>query len=118
MLALHQLTFICPAVTPEDICILRDPNTPICLQILIAVSYPGIRLQVWDAIRLNEEELGLTSKSWARISCKKTPDTVQIQAYAVRVCAEKIIRSATGYDATDEAITFWSVSVSEYPPES
>lgn len=112
MLSLLQLTFIRPAVTPEDVCILRDeitfghPITPICLQILIPVTYPGTWLKLWDAVPLDEEEFGLANHKWACISSDKTSDIVQMQTYDVGVCTQEMICCPTANDATDEAVTF------------
>lgn len=93
-MTLLQQTFICPAVTPEEICILGDEITSghqiklICLQILIPVNDPGKWLELWDSVLLNKEEFGLASQSWAYIKSKKTPDAVQMHTDAARVCTQ------------------------------
>lgn len=89
MVSLLELMFIGPAVTPKDICILRDcticgrPVTPICLQILIPVISLGTWLNFWDAVPLDKEEFGLPSQDLVRISCESSSDLVQMQTYTV-----------------------------------
>lgn len=109
--SLH-LTFVCPTVTPEDICVLRDeipPGhtiTPICLQILIPMMYPGTGLKIWDTVPLDEEEFGLANQNRACVSSEKTSHIVKMQAYTVRVCTQQMISCTTANDAADEAVTF------------
>lgn len=124
VIPLFQLTFIRPTVTPEHICICWDditsgkPIAPICLQIFIPVVHPGMRLELRDAVPLDEEEFGLPSQHGARISGEKTSDGVQMQTWTIHVCAQEMIRRSAANDATDKAVTFKVLSLPGYPSEN
>lgn len=110
--------FICPAMTPENICILRDRITwgmsikPICLQILVLVLSPVVWLIFCNAVPLKEEEFGFANQCWASISSKLLTDSVHVQARDAWISAQELIGGTTTDDATDKGITLRVLSLS------
>ena len=96
----------------------RQHITSVRLQILIPVLHPGRGLRLGDTVPLDEEEFGLAGQHGARISGEETSDTVQRQTCAVRVGTQQVIRRTTANDATDKAVTFKVLPLSDYPSES
>lgn len=111
--------FFRPAVTPENICILRDRINcgvsikPICLQILVLVLSPVVGLTFCNVVPLNEEEFGFASQCWASLSSKLLTDTVHRQARDAWISAQEVIWGTTTDDATDEGVTLRVLSLSD-----
>lgn len=88
MVLLLQLTLICPAVAPEDICVGRDRLhaerflIPVCLQILLPVRRVtrgpgGAALGARHTIGLDEEQLGFASQPGAVVRGEEASDGVK-----------------------------------------
>lgn len=109
MFLFFQLTLICPAVTPEHICIHRNsccdsPITAICLEVPIVRVHPGAQGQLRYVVSLDEEKFGLARQQRASVSIEKTPDLVDRKSIASQICAQKLTFCATANDAADKAI--------------
>lgn len=116
MVPFLQLAFICPAVTQEGICILRDKNAhgsatkPIRLQILIPVFSPIVHWKFCHTVLLKEEEFRFASQRRALISCKLMGDTVHMQAHVPWISTQEVIWGTTADYATGKDVTLCALS--------
>lgn len=123
LLSSLQLTFISPAVTPEDVCISRDaimhdrPITAIRLYIL-PVAHRGAGVTVWNTVSLNEEELWFANQNGASLSSEEMSDAVDGLTAAVRVCTQEMAGCTTADDAADKAVPWVVLSFTKNPSES
>lgn len=117
MVEVLQLLHIGPAVTPEDVCVLRhvlqhvhhpaaivDRAVRLQLSILV-VTEPYEIWRLWDFIALDKEEFGFCCQSRAGVRHEHLTDGVQVEFHAaIRISAEQPGWVGTADDAADEGV--------------